>query len=1045
MGCCVLVRRLLAMLPVGLLAVMAADVAASEPAIRFDRDIRPILSENCYACHGPGEQEAGLRLDSFEAASAELDSGARAIVAGDATASEMLARIVETDPDVVMPPPHTNKTLTPEQKDLLAQWIAAGAPYEQHWSFRPIVRPEVPAVADPAVSNPIDRFLEARLAAEKLPVNAEADRPTLLRRLSFALTGLPPTPAEVDAFVADTSPDAYEQQVERLIESPHHGEEMARHWLDAARYADTHGLHLDNERQMWAYRDWVVTAFNDNLPFDEFTIWQLAGDLLPDATLEQKVATGFSRCNVTTSEGGSINDELLFRYAVDRTATMTNAFMGLTGQCAVCHSHKFDPISHKEFYSLYAFFNSAADPGFDGNKIDTPPVIKVPSAEQEKQVVELDAARPGLEKSLADALAAVEYVDPATLDPRPEPERLETVWLDDEFPPGAAVKSSGNGSHPTAWLTGDAAAGVLSGQRSLERTASGMGQDYYESGAAEIVVRADEEIFVHVWLDPAAPPKSVMIQFNTGEWKHRAVWGEPNAIPWGELGKPSRHHAGPLPELGKWVRLAVPAEAMGLRAGMKIKGFALTQFDGHVRWDLVGGVSVNDPATDPTRSLAAWWQARVGKDKLDDVPGGLRGLVKAGPEKTTKPEDVERIRRHWLSTVWAAKPGPLTAAVAALEANGRAKAELDKQIPLTFIFTDKPKMRDSFVMERGAYDSPGEKVERGTPAFLPPLAVADGEVPDRLDLANWLVSADHPLTPRVAANRLWQQFFGVGLVKTSEDFGLQGEPPAHPELLDWLAAEYRECGWDTRQMVRLLVTSRAFRRASEARPEQLAADPENRLLARGPRIRLAAEQIRDNALAVSGLLVRTLGGKGVKPYQPPNIWEPVGFGSSNTRFYKQDSGEALYRRTLYTFFKRTAPHPALANFDAPNREQFCSRRERSNTPLQALQLMNDIQHVEAARALAARTLTEADAEDAARIEWLYRTVLARSPSAEEAAIVAEVVAGNRARYEADPEAAGQAIAHGESRPPAGLAPRELAAWTLVANMMLNLDETITRN
>jgi hypothetical protein len=478
---------------------------------------------------------------------------------------------------------------------------------------------------------------------------------------------------------------------------------------------------------------------------------------------------------------------------------------------------------------------------------------------------------------------------------------------------------------------------------------------------------------------------------------------------------------------------------------MKIKGFALTQHGGHVRWDLVGGGSVNDPAADPARSLAAWWQARTGEDKLDDVPENLRGLVKAGPEKTTSPEDVERIRRHWLATVWAAKPEPLTAAVAALEANGTAKAELEKLIPLTFIFTDQPKMRDSFIMQRGNYDQPGEKVERGAPAFLPALAVAEGKAADRLDLAKWLVSADQPLTPRVAANRLWQQFFGVGLVKTSEDFGLQGEPPAHPELLDWLAAEYRDCGWDTRRMVRLLVTSQAFRRASEVSPEQLAADPENRLLARGPRFRLDAEQIRDNALAVSGLLVPTLGGKGTKPYQPPNIWEPVGFGGSNTRSYKQDSGEALYRRTLYTFVKRTAPHPALVNFDAPNREQFCGRRERSNTPLQALQLMNDIQHVEAARALAARTLVEAAADDAERIEWLFQTVLARSPSAEEATIVADTLAGNRTRYEADHEAARQAIAHGESKPPAGLAPAELAAWTLVANLMLNLDETLTRN
>jgi hypothetical protein len=1025
------------------IALTMTAAGADESAIRFDRDIRPILSENCYACHGPGTQEAGLRLDSHEAATAELESGAHAIVVGDQAASELVVRITATDPDVVMPPPHTNKMLTGAHKDLLAKWIAAGAPYEQHWSFRAVVRPDMPAAADPAVTNPVDRFLEARLAVEQLSVNPEADRSTLLRRLSFALTGLPPTPAELDAFLADTAADAYEKQVERLLASPHHGEEMARHWLDAARYADTHGLHLDNERQMWAYRDWVVKAFNENLPFDQFTIWQLAGDLLPDATLEQKVATGFSRCNVTTSEGGSINDELLFRYAVDRTATMTNAFMGLTGQCAVCHSHKFDPISHREFYSLYAFFNSAADPGFDGNRLDTPPVIKLPSAEHERRLADLADARQGLEQALADAFAAAAYVDPATLDPKPPPERLETVWLDDEFPPGATVKTSGGNA--TTWLTGDAAAGVLSGQRSLERTAVGTGQDCYDSGAAEIVVRPDEEIYAHVWLDPINPPASVMIQFHIGGWNHRAVWGDPNAIDWGALGTPSRHHVGPLPETGKWVRLSVPAKAMGLKPGMKITGFALTQFGGHVRWDLVGGVTVNDPSIDPARSFTAWWRARTGVAKLDDVPKDLRGLVKAGPDKTKKPEDVEKIRRHWLANVWAAKPERLTAAVAALETNRKAKAETDKQIPLTFIFTDQPKMRESFVMLRGAYDSPGEKVERGTPAFLPPLDVAEGKTPDRLDLAKWLVSPVHPLTPRVAANRLWQQFFGVGLVKTSEDFGLQGEPPAHPELLDWLAAEYREHGWDTRHMVRLLVTSRAFRRASPATPEQLDADPENRLLARGPRFRLDAEQIRDNALAVSGLLVRSLGGKGVKPYQPPNIWEPVGFGNSNTRHYKQDSGDALYRRTIYLFVKRTAPHPSLVNFDAPNREQFCARRERSNTPLQALQLMNDIQHIEAARALAARTLIEGGVDDAARIVWLFRAVLSRSPSVEESTIIADALARNRVRYETDVEGAKQAISHGESKPPADLAPVELASWTLVANLMLNLDETLSRN
>lgn len=860
--------------------------AAGEQPLRFDRDIRPLLSENCYACHGPGTQEAGLRLDSAEEARRELDSGSRAIVARDVAASELIARIEATDPDVVMPPPHSKKTLSAEQKALLKRWIADGAVYEAHWSFRPVRRPDVPSVADPAVAHPIDRFLESRIAAEGLPLNGEADRATLIRRVTFALTGLPPTPAEVDAFVADASPEAYDRVVDRLLASPHHGEEMARHWLDAARYADTHGLHYDNERQIWAYRDWVVKAFNANMPFDRFTIEQLAGDLLPNATRDQQTATGFCRNNVTTSEGGSINAELLFRYAVDRTATMTNTWLGLTGQCAVCHSHKFDPISHKEFYSLYAFFNSAADPGFDGNSLTTKPVLDLSTPEQEQQLARLDATLPSLRTALDDAVAAVVYTDPATPDPKPQPSRVETVGIDDEVPPAAA--------------------------------------------------------------------------------------------------------------------------------------------------------------SDPLQSLSAWWKERVGKAALDDVPQDLRALVKQGPEKTTKPEDVEKIRRHWLTKVWADRPEAVKKAVADLDAANASRKQLDQEIVRTFVFNDLPTMRDSFVMLRGAYDKPGEKVGRGTPAFLPALAVAEGATPSRLDLARWLVSAEQPLTPRVAANRLWQQLFGTGLVRTSEDFGLQGEPPSHPELLDWLAAEYRDSGWDTRRLVRMIVTSRAFRRASPVHPEQLAADPENRLLARGPRIRLDAEQIRDQVLAVSGLLVPTMGGKGVKPYQPDNIWEPVGFAGSNTRVYKRDTGDALYRRSIYTFFKRTAPPPFMTTFDAPNREQFCARRERSNTPLQALQLMNDVQHVEAARALAERTLAAAP-DDAGRISWLFGAVLARPPEDGEADDVAETLAGHRTRYKADPAAARKAISHGDSKPTAGVPPDELAAWTLVATMILNLDEALTRN
>ncbi|MCX7412102.1 MAG: PSD1 and planctomycete cytochrome C domain-containing protein [Planctomycetia bacterium] len=1025
------------------IASHASFAAAAAPALRFDRDIRPILSENCFACHGPGKQEAGLRLDSAADATRELDSGSRAIVPGDFGASELAARLEATDADVVMPPPHTNKILKPEEKDLLKRWIAAGAHYEKHWAFQPIVKPEAPAVTDPAATSPIDRFLESRLAMEGMAVNAEADRPTLIRRVTFALTGLPPTTAEVDAFLADNTPDAYERLVDSLLTSPQHGEEMARHWLDVARYADTHGLHLDNERQMWAYRDWVVKAFNDNLPFDRFTIEQLAGDLLPAATRDQKVATGFSRCNVTTSEGGSINDELLFRYAVDRTATVTNAWMGLTGQCAVCHDHKFDPISAREFYSLYAFFNSAADPGFDGNKLLTAPTLKLPSGEQESRLAALDARLPELKATLDEVVGGLAYVDPVTLDPKPEPVRAETVWLDDEFPPAAAVRSGPGG--PLDWFTSTVPGEVLSGHRSLERTATGIGQDFYESGAEPIVIPAKSEIFANVWLDPAAPPKALMLQFHTGGWKHRAVWGDPAVIGWGQLGTESLVAMGPLPEAGKWGRLSVTADKLGLADGAKVTGFALTQFDGHVRWDLVGLSTIDDPTANPTKSLSAWWQERTGKDKLDDVPKPLQAIVRQGQEKTTKPNEIDLVQRHWLTKVWSEQPDRLVLAARALDDAQKERDQVDAAIVQTFVFNDLPAMRDSFVMLRGAYDKPGEKVERSTPAFLPSLPIVEGIPLTRLDLAKWLVSPEHPLTARVTANRLWQQFFGLGLVKTSDDFGSQGEPPSHPELLDWLAAEYRESGWNTRALVKRIVTSRAFRRSGVVEPAHLAQDPENRLLARGPRIRLDAEQIRDQSLALSGLLVVAMGGKGVKPYQPDNIWEPVGFAGSDTRNYKRDSGTALYRRSLYTFLKRTAPPPFMVNFDAPNREQFCARRERSNTPLQALQLMNDTQHIEAARALAARMLAEAAGDDASRIEWLVRTVLARRPEPEEAAVVMETLATHRVRYAADAESAKKLIAHGETKPPESADPGELAAWTLVANMLLNLDETLTRN
>jgi hypothetical protein len=1017
--------------------------AALPDRISFNQHIRPILSDKCFACHGldAKRRKADLRLDLAEGAYADSD-GVRAIVPGDLAKSEAWLRINSKDEDEVMPPPDSHKTLNETERALLKKWIEQGAPYQKHWAFEPPVKIEPPQTGA-AARNAIDQFIADRLKREGLALAPEADKPTLIRRAAFALTGLPPSPAEVDTFVADSSPDAYEKMVDRYLASPRYGEEMARHWLDIARYADTHGLHLDNERQTWAYRDWVVKAFNENLPFDRFTVEQLAGDLLPNPTQDQLIATGFNRCNVTTSEGGSIDAEFVFRYAVDRASTTAQAWLGLTAGCATCHDHKFDPISQKEFYSLYAFFHSAADPAMDGNAILTKPTLKLATPEQKTKLAELEEKLAAQQKELEAKTAAFAYVDPAKIEPRPPIEEKETIWLDDDFPAGANVQ--GGPGAATTWVTAEQGGQVLKGKRSLKRSGKAMGQDFYEAGAAPLEIPVGAEIFANVWIDPTDPPKAIMVQFHKGTWKHRAVWGDYEAIQFGKAGTTERVHMGPLPHASKWVRLEIPAEKVGLNAGEQIAGFALTQFGGTVYWDVVGVQGRADPAADPQRSFLAWWKQRAGKD-TQGVPADLNKILKDGPDKAHKAEVSDRLRAYYLQSVCRDTVPALGPLVAGVNKAREERDNFDKTIPSTFIFNDLEKPRESFVMLRGAYDKPGDKVEPGTPAIFPPLKKAAPEKrATRLDLANWLVSPENPVTARVAVNRLWQQFFGVGLVKSAGDFGSQGEPPSHPELLDWLAIHFRESKWDVKALTRLLVTSATFRQSARLPAELAQRDPENRLLARGPRIRLDAEQIRDNALFVAGLLNVEMGGKGVKPYQPPNIWEPVGFAGSNTRNYKQDTGSALYRRSLYTFLKRTAPAPFMSNFDAPNREQICTARERSNTPLQALQLMNDVQHVEAARALAERMLTKGGATPQERIAFAFRAVLSRAPEPEETQILERQLAAHLVKYQQDAELAKKLIANGESKPNAALAPAELAAHTMVANALLNLDETVTRN
>ena len=1010
--------------------------------LSFNRDIRPILSDNCFACHGfdSKHRKAGLRLDVSEDALKPNKEGRIAIRPGDPSQSEVWKRIITEDPDDKMPPPDSHKKLTPAQVATIKRWIEQGAPFQRHWSFEPPVQSAVPksSILGAVQYNGIDGFIQARLSREGLKPMPEADRETLIRRVSFDLRGLPPTPVEVDLFLADKAAGAYERMVDRFMDSPAFGEQMGRHWLDVARYADTHGLHLDNERHMWAYRDWVIQAFNRNLPFDQFTIEQLAGDQLPSPTQDQLIATGFSRCNVTTGEGGAIDAEFIYRYAVERASTMAQTWLGLTAGCAVCHDHKFDPISTKEFYSMYAFFHSAADPAMDGNALRTPPTLQLKTPEDEVKLKEFDEQIRAAEHLLKEKASTIAYIDPASLTPPPAPRDLDTVWADDEIPAGAKITASPGA--PTQFVTADKGP-VFSGKRSLKRQDKGLAQDVVDFGSA-IEVPQDGKLYAHVYLDPSDPPKTVMLQYRTGDWKHRATWGDYEAIDWGAKGTTERVNLGGLPKVGEWVRLEMDAAKVGLKPGDKVTGFATTQYGGTVYWDKLGITGRIDPVKDPTRSLAAWLAKHEGKESKE-LPEDVRKIFKEVPLEKRTPDQTRRLREHFLVRECAELRSTFEPLQMAVSDARKRRSDYNDAIPTTFTFRDMDQPRESFVMLRGAYDKPGEKVTRNVPAIFPPLKNTTN--PNRLDLARWLVSDEHPLTARVAVNRYWQQFFGTGLVKTSEDFGSQGSPPSHPELLDWLAVVFRDSGWDTKALVRLLVTSATYRQSSAVTPDLIRKDPENQLLARGPRFRLDAEQLRDNALFVSGLMSSKMGGRGVKPYQPENIWEPVGYSDSNTRYYKQDKGESLYRRSLYTFLKRTAPAPFMATFDAPNRELFCARRERGNTPLQALQLMNDVQHFEAARALAERALSSGGTTARDQISWLFRTVLSRAARPNELDVVTKALETHRAKYRAQPDAAKAAIRNGESQPNPTIPEPELAAWTLVANLILNLDETVTRN
>ena len=1041
------------------LAARGDSRSSGVKTVDFDRDIRPILSDTCFACHGPDEKQrmAKLRFDTKEGAFAKPD----VIVPGDSAKSRLVQRITAADESFRMPPPFSGRTLTDKQITLLRRWIDEGAKWETHWAYLQPRRPELPQVSNTAwPRNAIDNFILARLDREGLKPSPEADKVTLLRRLSYDLTGLPPTPEEVDAFLADTSPDAYEKQVDRLLNSPHYGERMAMQWLDLARYADTHGYHIDSHREMWRWRDWVINAFNRNMPFDQFTIEQLAGDLLPNATLEQKIASGFNRNHMINFEGGAIPEEYQTEYVVDRVETTSNVWMGMTMGCARCHSHKYDPIAQKEFYQFFSFFNTVSEEGLDGKTGNAKPFLPLPSPQQKAQLDELGNAIKEREAALSDTkLSPVqeEWETPY----RGKIARAPGKGLTAHYPlDGSLVDISGGYRHGRT-ITGDPTFGA--GQ--VGSAVSFDGDTHVSFGNVGSFDRSDA-FTLAVWLKGSAnTPISALqkiedpetrrgyemyfddleligIQRRAAQLTVRLIsrWPE-NAI---QIRTRKRL------ALGDWYHIALTYDGSGKAAGLKL------YVNGKPDAEIVQDALTGPLKTDAELQIGNKETGKPFKGQVDDLRLYNRTLADGEIEqlavhypiqhilsgvagKVTK-DEAARVREYFLTY---AAPDGLRKLYTELTSLKEQKAELEKAIPTVMVMDEMPKPRETFVLGRGDYRNRTDKVTPGVPSVLPPLP--NDAAPNRLTLARWLVDPAHPLTARVIVNRYWQMYFGVGIVKTAGDFGSQGEPPVHPELLDWLATEFIRTKWDIRGMQRLIATSATYRQSSKVTPELVEKDPENRLLARGPRFRLPAETVRDNALALSGLLNREIGGPSVFPYQPAGLWEEMAFGDGfSAQSYKPSTGKDLYRRSMYTFWKRTVPPPSLAIFDAPDREKCTARRTLTNTPLQALTLMNDPTYVEAARSLAQRALGRGGKDDPGRIAYAFRLAVARKPSAQEVSVLRNLLVQQRVHYRRDKKAALEILGVGESRWDPRLDNGELAAWTMVTSAILNLDEAITK-
>jgi hypothetical protein len=942
----------------------AATVAPK--SVNFDRDVLPILSSHCYKCHGPDATKAaaGLRLDSFSAV---------AISKGSPEKSLLIHRVSDKDAASRMPPEDSGvKPLKSNEIAIISQWIRQGAPYEKHWSYVPPVMPKTPRVENKTwPKNPLDQFILSKLEAAGMKPEPEADKNTLALRAAEVLTGLPPSQAELEQFRADNKAGAYERYVDRLIAKPSYGEHQARYWLDAVRYSDTHGLQLDNERSVYPYRDWVVRAFNTDLPYDKFVEWQIAGDLLPKPTTEQLVATGYVRMNLTTNEGGAIADEFLARNTFDRVDTTSTVMLGLTVQCAKCHDHKYDPIKQKDYYGLYAFFNSTKDDPLDGNIALPAPFVRATTPAQEATIAALTASQNQL-KQAVDLPKAVQFFSQIHMPvPKTKGWTLSTVYSEKDFdaafdkPEPAEPGQTG----PVTWTP----------------FAFESGKDFTD------VIRKDNSSIYAKGI--VTMPQAIDFTFGVSSDDAVKVWLN---------GKLIHSH-----KIGRGVSQGIDRVTGTFKAG-----------DNELLVKVINGIAGDG------------FNIRLFNPDAKMIDGAVRAYEAVPNEPGAK----MNLGQMFLEF------GPWSPAKEEYEKLHQEQTDLENSIPMTLVAEEMEKPRQTFILKRGDYTQKGDEVHRHIPGSLG--ALPPGAPLNRLGFAEWLIEPSNPLVNRVFVNRVWQQYFGTGIVKTTEDFGSQGEWPQNQPLLDYLAVSFAQNGESIKKLNRMIVTSATFRQGSNITQEKLAKDPENRLISRGPRFRLDAEVIRDKALFSGGLLVDQQGGRGFKPYQPAGIWESASDPASATHIYEQDHGMAIYRRSMYLFWKRTAPPPSMLLLDAPLRDTCVVRRSTTNTPLQALTVENEPAFLEASRTMAQRLLS-GKGDDLVRLKMAYELTMARAPKQAEVTLLSKALAYYRSKYSADSSSAKKLISVGESPQGKNLSATDQAAWMIICSTLMNTDEFLT--